>query len=100
MGGMDRAQALAWKERWRLVREREIDELRAMTIEERLRQLDTMFVLARELGWDEALAAEEEEVRERWNRLYRLSGAPPPMPPAHPSGETRASSHDSSIMRE
>jgi hypothetical protein len=72
---MDRSQALAWKERWRLVREKEIEEQRAMTIEERLRQLDAMFVLAHELGWDEALAAEEEEVRERWGRLHRLCGA-------------------------
>ncbi len=75
MGGMDRAEALAWKERWRLVREKEIEELSAMTIEERLRQLDTMFLFARELGWDEALAAEEEEVRERWIRIRRLCGA-------------------------
>ena len=71
---MDRAQALAWKERWRLVHEKEIEELRRMTIEERLRQLDTMFVLANELGWDAALAAEEEEVRQRWSSLYRLAG--------------------------
>lgn len=47
---MERAQALAWKERWRLVREKEIEDLKAMSIEERLRQLDTMFALARELG--------------------------------------------------
>lgn len=72
---MDRSQALAWKERWRLVRQRQIEEQRAMTIEERLRQLDAMFVLAHELGWDESLAAEEEGVRERWSRLRRLCGA-------------------------
>lgn len=72
---MDRDQALAWKERWRLVRERDIEELKAMSIEDRLRQLDTMFVLANVLGWDEALTREEEEVRERWSRLYRLFGA-------------------------
>jgi len=72
MEPMERAQVVAWRDRWRLVHDKEIEELRAMTIEERLRQLDTMFVLARELGWDEALAAEEEEVRERWSRLYRL----------------------------
>jgi len=54
-----------WRDRWRLVREREIEELKAMTLEERLRQLDTMFALARELGWVKQLAAEEEEARER-----------------------------------
>ena len=74
MGRMDRATVLAWKERWRLVNEKEIEELRGMTVEERLRQLDAMFRLAHELGWDEALAAEEEEVRERWARLHRLCG--------------------------
>jgi hypothetical protein len=75
MRPMDRTQVLAWKERWRLVREKELEELATMTTEERLRQLDTMFVLARELGWDRQLAAEEEEARERWSRLHRLRGA-------------------------
>ena len=74
MEPMDRQQALAWKDRWKLVREKEIEELKAMTIEERLRQLDTMFALARELGWDKQLAAEEEEARERWSRLHRRRG--------------------------
>ncbi len=66
---MNRAEALPWKERWRLVREKEI--------EERLRQLDTMLLLARQLGWTEALPGEDEEVRERWMRLRRLCGSIP-----------------------
>jgi hypothetical protein len=71
MGRMDRAQALAWKEQWKLVRDKEIEELRAMTIEERLRQIDTMFVLARELGWDRHFAAEEQAARQRWGGVHR-----------------------------
>ncbi|MBI3976670.1 MAG: hypothetical protein HY331_00650 [Chloroflexi bacterium] len=71
---MTKAEALAFKARWEMVNAAEIEELRATTPEKKLRQLAAMMALAKQLGWTDALAAEEGEVRERWNRLRRAYG--------------------------
>lgn len=62
-------QARAYVRRWELVNEREREELRAMTIDEKLRQVAMLMASAKALGWDERLDAEDAEVRERWRLL-------------------------------
>jgi hypothetical protein len=63
------AEARAFVERWRLVNTAERAELRATSMAVKLRQLAALMASADQLGWSEALAAEEAEVRERWRRL-------------------------------
>ena len=65
-------QARAYAQRWELVNDREGEELRAMTHEQKLRQLAALMASAKALGWDEALDAEDAEVRERWQRLREI----------------------------
>jgi hypothetical protein len=66
---MSRAEAQAFKERWRRVNEFERQELRQTPVEVRLRQFNTLLGWAHEFAWTEALAEGEAEVRARWVRL-------------------------------
>jgi hypothetical protein len=69
---MDREQARAYVERWKLVNETEIRELRETSVETKFRQLAALMESALALGWTTTDEAEVEAVRERWNRLRRL----------------------------
>ena len=44
-------------------------ELRATSLDRKLHQLAALMASAGPLGWTDALAAEEAQVRTRWNRL-------------------------------
>ncbi len=66
---MTREGARAFRTRWEMVNAAERAELRATPLDRKLRQLATLMSSVEPLGWTEALAAEEAEVRERWNRL-------------------------------
>jgi len=68
------AEIRAWKKRWELVNQREIEELRAMSPEAKLRQLDALMRSVDQMGWREKLEEGVEEVRERWNKLRRIYG--------------------------
>jgi len=68
------AEIRAWKKRWELVNQREIEELRAMSPEVKLRQLDALMRSVDQMGWREELEQGVEEVRERWNKLRRIYG--------------------------
>ncbi|MGH7492223.1 MAG: hypothetical protein ACREOO_07500 [bacterium] len=68
---MTKAQAKAFKARWRAVNEAELEELRNASIEQKLEQLSVLMASVRDMGWSEALAQEETEVRERWRRLRK-----------------------------
>lgn len=57
--------------RWRLVNEREREELRNTPVEEKLRQLGSLHALATGLGWHDTLAEGQEEVRQRWQRIRK-----------------------------
>jgi hypothetical protein len=70
-----KAQARAFRERWQAVNDAEREELRRTSPEVKLRQLEALFAMSQQLGWTAALAAEEAEVRERWNRLRKAYGA-------------------------
>jgi hypothetical protein len=68
---MTKEEALAYKEGYEAVNAREIEELRSMSDAEKLSQLAALMASVDQMGWREALAAEEEEVRELWIRLKR-----------------------------
>jgi hypothetical protein len=74
---LTRTEAQAWAARWRRVNEAERRELRATSPEQKLRQLAALMLSVDALGWRAALAAEEAEVRDRWNRLRRAYGVGP-----------------------
>ena len=69
---MTRAEAQGWKERWEAVNAFEREELRRTPLALKMRQLTTLIAWVKDFGWTEGLAAEEAEVRERWNRLHRI----------------------------
>lgn len=66
---MTREEARAWKERWRAMRELEIEELRNTPMETKFRQLAAMMQSARVLGWRTSTPEEIERVRRLWVRL-------------------------------
>lgn len=68
-----KAEARAFRDRWRRVNEREIEELRSASLETRWRQFNTLLNWARRPGWDAALAEGESEVRRRWAKLRRAN---------------------------
>ena len=63
--------AARYRERWAIVRERLNEELRATSMETRLRQLANLMQSAHEMGWSQSLADEDEAVRARWMALRR-----------------------------
>jgi hypothetical protein len=67
-------EQLAWKDRWDLVNEFEIEELRRMSPDDKLRDLAILMAMVRECGWEESLAAEKAAGRENWLKLYKAYG--------------------------
>ena len=66
---MTKEEALQFKARWKLANEFVIDEARSTPASVKLHQLALMYEAGQLLGWDDALKAGEEEVRERWRLL-------------------------------
>jgi len=72
---MTKEDACAYRERYRLVNEYEIEELQRTSMDEKLRQLSSMMTMSRDLGWTDKLAEDEEAVRERWIKLRKAYAA-------------------------
>lgn len=68
---MTKAEAKAFQKRWKEVNRAEREELRKMSPIDKLRQLAALMASVDSMGWHEALAEEESEVRERWIRLRK-----------------------------
>ncbi len=68
---LTKAEAKAFRERWRRVNAREVEELRSTSLETRWRQFNALLNWARQFGWTDALAEGESEMRERWAKLHR-----------------------------
>jgi hypothetical protein len=68
---LTKAEARAYKARWRKVNEAEIEELRRTPIAVKVRQLGAMMEMARRLPPTEGDEREVAEVRERWNKLRK-----------------------------
>ncbi len=69
--GISRGEAQAFKRRWEAVNAAERGELATTPLADKLHQVAALLASAQKLGWTEALAAEENLVRERWARLRR-----------------------------
>lgn len=68
---LTKAEATAFRERWKRVNDREIEELRSTPIEVKLQQFNTLLAWAHQLDWTEKLSEGENEVRQRWARLRK-----------------------------
>jgi len=68
---LTREEALAFQARWRAVNAFQTGELRRMTPEDKLRQLDTLLRIADETGWRAALEEDDWRGHERWNELRK-----------------------------
>jgi hypothetical protein len=66
-----RAELLAQRERWRLVRERQRDELLALSMAEKFERLEALVSSALVLGWGDRGRDENHEM-DRWVRLREL----------------------------
>lgn len=66
---MTRKEAQAFQTRWEMVNMVERAELLTTPLDRKLYQLAALMASVQALGWTEALAAEEDEVRARWSRL-------------------------------
>lgn len=73
MKGLVERDAKAFRRRWAAANAVSHREARALTPEDRLRELDALSLFARsvERGPDLRRIAEERRVRARWNRLRR-----------------------------
>lgn len=70
-GRLTRGEAQAFKRRWEAVNAAEKEELASTPVADKFRQVAALLASAGKLGWTEALAAEEDLVRQRWARLRR-----------------------------
>lgn len=70
---MDPDEVRAWMARWEIVNQRTIEEVRALTPEEKFRQLETLVASAS--LFPSAVDDEDEDrrVRDLWMRLRALS---------------------------
>jgi hypothetical protein len=65
-----REEARAFRRRWEAINAAEREELRAMSMEDKLRQLAALMASRDLFDWTEDMKS-EAEVRERWNRLRK-----------------------------
>ena len=63
--------ATRYREQWAIVRDRLDEELRATSMETKLRQTAHLMQSAREMGWSQSLNEEDDAVRVRWMALRR-----------------------------
>ncbi|HWR73908.1 MAG TPA: hypothetical protein VN604_12120 [Nitrospirota bacterium] len=66
-----KTEAREFQARWKRVNASETEELRRMSMDDKLRQLAALMASVDSFGWRELLAGEEKQVRERWNRLRK-----------------------------
>ncbi len=74
--GITREEALAFRARWKAVNEATEEESRNTPPSVKLQQIAILMASVEALGWKERLEAEDEAVRERWQRLRALAGTP------------------------
>jgi hypothetical protein len=68
---LTKAEACAFRERWRRVNAREAEELHSTCLEVKWQQFNTLLRWAHQLEWQAVLAEGEGEVRQRWARLRK-----------------------------
>ena len=66
---LTKREAVAFKARWSMVNQAEINELRRTSIKRKAKQLATLIASVNTMGWSETLKSEESKARELWLRL-------------------------------
>jgi len=66
---LTKEEAAAYRRRWQIAAEAERAALRATSPDEKFRQFAALMASVESMGWSDALAAEDAEVRARWIRL-------------------------------
>jgi hypothetical protein len=74
MAAMTPEQAEAFRERWNLVRDAELLELRRASVATKLRQVASLMASRHLFGPEPEREAQIQEVRERWARLRQALG--------------------------
>ena len=69
MGQLIKDQVLAYRKRWQLVNDAEIEELRNTSLAAKLRKTAVLMASAHAMGWHDALESDEVTVWERWQKL-------------------------------
>ena len=69
MAMMTKEEGQAFKLRWKLVNDRITEEIRSLTVEEKFRQLCSLYRFAKKMDWFERMREGEEEIFARWQRL-------------------------------
>ncbi len=59
-----------YRQRWKRLEEMETEELRQMTLQQKLRQTNALMLSAVGLNWNLRNPEEEEFARRRWRRLH------------------------------
>lgn len=67
---MTKEEVRQFKERWDLVNQARLEEVRQMSAERKLKDLETLFELGERLGW---AVPKDGEGWEYWRRLKELS---------------------------
>jgi hypothetical protein len=62
-------EVIAWRDRWKAVKELQTQEWRSLTPEQRFRELVTLYEFAKKNGLD--VGQDPTEPRERWARLKK-----------------------------
>jgi hypothetical protein len=72
---MSAEEAHAWLARWKEVERFTLAEARALPLEAKFRQLETLMRSATLFSRPAVMDDEDERVRELWMRLYALNGS-------------------------
>ena len=64
-----RSEAVSFMKRWEIVNTFQKEELRVLSVDEKLGQLAMLMALAKELEWTVATDIEVSTTRDRWNKL-------------------------------
>jgi hypothetical protein len=68
---MTKSEVMAFRTRWKMVKDAEEEELRFTPMNKKFDQLAILMISAKKLGWSKALTEGENQVRNRWNKLRR-----------------------------
>jgi hypothetical protein len=68
---LTREEVQTYQERWRIVNQRQREELRQTTADQKIRQLDTLMRSVDVMGWRAKLAEDDWYEHELWNELRK-----------------------------
>lgn len=71
--GLDREQASAYRRRWEALSEFEREELRRMTLDEKLEALDRLSAFAKWAGRGKTPPEDDEPVPANWRKLREMA---------------------------